>query len=115
MSLNNLAVRYDHLGVMEDLDQVIVLDREFLDLLPKGRLDWSKSLYNLAHHLRDRFTRLGQSKDKEEIFSLYAELVQLPKYVSSSDLYTAPFVFLVFVLCGCKQAIQYAQWKSRLL
>ncbi|KAF8429907.1 CHAT domain-containing protein [Boletus edulis BED1] len=91
--LNNLAVhlstRHNQLGVMEDLNEAIVLDREALDLRPGEHPQRSMSLDNLARHLGDRFAWLRQPKDQEELFSLYAQLVHLSPYVSSSDLYTA--------------------------
>jgi tetratricopeptide (TPR) repeat protein len=90
MPLNNLAdcfsIRYDQLGAMGDLDEAIVLDREALDLRPRGHPDRSQSLNNLARHLCNRFTRSRQSQDKEELFSLYAQLEHLPQTVSSVDL-----------------------------
>jgi CHAT domain-containing protein/tetratricopeptide (TPR) repeat protein len=92
-SLNNLAVhlssRYKQLGAMVDLDEAIVLDRDALGLRPQGHPDRSESLDNLAHHLRNRFTRSNQLHDKEELFSLYAQLVHVAQIVSSSDLSAA--------------------------
>jgi CHAT domain-containing protein/tetratricopeptide (TPR) repeat protein len=93
ISLNNLAVylstRYNQLGAMVDLDEAIVLAREALGLRPQGHPDRSESLNNLAHHLRNRFTRSNQLHDKEELFSLYAQLVHVAQIVSSSDLSAA--------------------------
>ena len=89
-SLNNLALhlssrRYNGLGAMENLDEAITLDREALDLCPQGHPDRSGSLATLARHLRDRFTRSQQVQDKEELFRLYAQLVNVPQFVSSID------------------------------
>ena len=93
MSLNSLAVhlssRHDRLWAMEDLDEAIFLGREALDLLPQGHPDWSGSLDNLARYLCNRFTRSKQLQDKEELFSLYAQLAHVPKFVSSIDLSAA--------------------------
>jgi len=44
------------------------------------------SLNNLARQLYDRFTHLRQSKDKEEVSSLYTRLVHVPRIVSFADL-----------------------------
>jgi CHAT domain-containing protein/tetratricopeptide (TPR) repeat protein len=92
-SLTNLAAqlstRYDLLGAMVNLDEAIVLGREALGLRPQGHPDRSGSLDNLAHHLRDRFTRSNQLHDKEELFSLYAQLVHVAQIVSSGDLSAA--------------------------
>ena len=93
MSLNNLATYlstwYNEFGEMEDLNEAIVLDREALHLRPQGHTDRSQSLENLAHDLHDRFTRSKQLQDKEELFSLYAQLVDVPQIVSSIDLSAA--------------------------
>jgi CHAT domain-containing protein/tetratricopeptide (TPR) repeat protein len=92
MSLNNLAwylsTRYDQLGAIQDLDEAIVLDREALSLRPQGHPYRSESLDNLACHLHSRFTRWKQLRDKEELFGLYAQLVDVPQ-VSSVDLSAA--------------------------
>jgi CHAT domain-containing protein/tetratricopeptide (TPR) repeat protein len=92
MSLNNLAwylsTRYDQLGAIQDLDEAIVLDREALSLRPQGHPYRSESLDNLACHLHSRFTRSKQLRDKEELFGLYAQLVDVPQ-VSSIDLSAA--------------------------
>jgi CHAT domain-containing protein len=93
MSLNNLAghlsSRYKQLGAMVDLDEAIILGREALGLRPQGHPGRSGSLDNLAHHLRIRFTRSNQLHDKEELFSLYAQLVHVAQIVSSNDLSAA--------------------------
>jgi CHAT domain-containing protein/tetratricopeptide (TPR) repeat protein len=93
ISLNNLAshlfTRCEQLGAMEDLDEAILLTRNALDLRPQGHRDRSVSLDNLARYLGSRFTRSKQSQDKEEIFSLYATLVNVPQLVSSKDLSAA--------------------------
>jgi CHAT domain-containing protein/tetratricopeptide (TPR) repeat protein len=92
-SLNDLAVhlssRFNHLGAIEDLNEAIVLDREALDLRPHGHPDRSQSLENLAFHLYIRFTRPEQLQDKEELFSLYAQLVNVPQIVFPADLSAA--------------------------
>ena len=89
MSLNNLAVRlstrYEQLGAMEDLDEAIVLVRDALQLYSLGHPHRSRSLNNIAHYLSSRFTQSRQLKDKEELFSLYAQLVHVPQFVSSID------------------------------
>ena len=90
MSLNNLAsclfARYKQLGAMRDLDGAIVLLQEALDLRPQGHPDRSQSLDNLARSLRSRFAQSKQLQDKEELFSLYAQLLHVPQIVSSKDL-----------------------------
>jgi CHAT domain-containing protein/tetratricopeptide (TPR) repeat protein len=92
MSLSNhaahLSSRYKQLGAMQDLDEAIVFGREALDLRPQGHPDRSETLDNLACDLRSRFTRSKQLRDKEELFSLYAQLVHVPQ-VSSIDLSAA--------------------------
>jgi CHAT domain-containing protein/tetratricopeptide (TPR) repeat protein len=92
-SLNDLAAhlvaRYNQLGEMEDLNEAILLDQEALHLRPQGHPDRFQSLENLARHLYNRFTRSKQLQDKEELFSLYAQLVNVPQLVSSTDLSAA--------------------------
>ncbi|KAF8436258.1 CHAT domain-containing protein [Boletus edulis BED1] len=92
-SLNNLAfrlsTRYDQLGAMADLDEAIVLGREALELRPQGHPDRSTSLSNLASALYTRFMQLRQADDKKSLFSLYAQLVDAPQLVSSTDLSAA--------------------------
>ncbi|KAF8132951.1 TPR-like protein [Boletus edulis] len=93
MSLNNLAVnlstRYNQLGAMADLDEAIVLDREALELRPQGHPDRSMSLQSLASALYTRFIQLRQADDKKSLFSLYAQLVDAPQSMSSTDLSAA--------------------------
>ncbi|KAF8132848.1 TPR-like protein [Boletus edulis] len=93
MSLNNLAVRlstrYDQLGAMADLDEAIFLGREALELCPQGHPARSTSLSNLASALYARFMQLSQADDKKSLFSLYAQLVDAPQLVSSTDLSAA--------------------------
>ena len=126
MSLTWLAIRlttrYDKLGVMEDLNEAVVLDREALDLRPKGHPDRAMSLNNLAIDLIIRYEQLWgvedldeaivlvrealdlrpqghparsrslndlQLQDKEELFTLYTQLVHAPQIVSSNDLSAA--------------------------
>ena len=48
---------------MENLDEVIVLNRVALDLRPLGHPDWSMSLTNLAIYLSTRYKELGAIKD----------------------------------------------------
>jgi CHAT domain-containing protein/tetratricopeptide (TPR) repeat protein len=92
-SLGNLAVylstRYDQLGAMQDLDEAIVVEREALGLRPQGHPDRSQSLENLPGYLYTRFKRSKQLRDQEELFSLYAQLVHVPQFVSSVDLSAA--------------------------
>jgi CHAT domain-containing protein/tetratricopeptide (TPR) repeat protein len=92
-SLNDLAAhlvaRFNQLGAMEDLNEAILLDQEALHLRPQGHPDRFQSLENLARHLYNRFTRSKQLQDKEELFSLYAQLVNVPQLVSSTDLSAA--------------------------
>ena len=89
-SLNNLAThlssRYKQLGDMQDLDEAIVFDREALGLRPKGHPDRSSSLNNLALDLHTCFSRSRNSKDKEELFNLYAQLALVPQLVFLSDI-----------------------------
>ena len=91
--LNNLAVhlstRYNQLGAMQDLDEAIVLDREALGLQREGHPDRCSSLSSLALCLHTRFRRSRNSKDKEELFSLYAQLALVPQLVFSSDISAA--------------------------
>ncbi|KAF8431636.1 CHAT domain-containing protein [Boletus edulis BED1] len=92
-SLNNLAIylstRFNQLGAMADLDEAIVLDREALELRPQGHPDRSMSLQSLASALYTRFIQLRQADDKKSIFSLYAQLVDAPQLMSSTDLSAA--------------------------
>ncbi|KAF8122938.1 TPR-like protein [Boletus edulis] len=92
-SLNNLAIylstRFNQLGAMADLDDAIVLDREALELRPQGHPDRSMSLQSLASALYTRFIQLRQADDKKSIFSLYAQLVDAPQLISSTDLSAA--------------------------
>ena len=91
--MNNLATylssRYLQLGAIQDLDEAIVLVREALQLRPQGHPEQSSSLLTLASCLRNRFTRSKQLQDKEELFTLYAQLAHLPQMVSSSDVSAA--------------------------
>ena len=96
LSLHNRALylssrydSYEQLGAMQDLDEAIVLGREALYLRPQGHPDRSQSLENLARHLYNRFIRSEQLQDKEELFGLYAQLVDVPQFVSSKDLSAA--------------------------
>ena len=93
MSLNNLAIdlviRYEQLWGVEDLDEAIVLVRGALDLRPQGHPAQSRSLNDLARFLCNRFTRSNQLQDKEELFTLYTQLVHAPQIVSSNDLSAA--------------------------
>ncbi|KAF8132924.1 CHAT domain-containing protein [Boletus edulis] len=93
MSLNSLAVglstRYNQLGAMVDLDEAIVLDREALELRPQGHPRRSMSLKNLASDLYTRLMQLRQADDKKSLFSLYAQLLDAPQLMSSTDLSAA--------------------------
>ena len=93
ISLNNLAsrlsIRYNQLGAIGDLNEAIVLGRAGLALRPAGHPDRSTSLNNLAGYLRTQFVQSRQSKDKEELFNLYAQLADSPSMVSSTDLLVA--------------------------
>ena len=64
---------------MQDLDEAITLVREALDLRPQGHPDRSRSLLNLARYFCNRSTRSKQLQDQEELFSLYAQLIRVPK------------------------------------
>ena len=89
-SLRNLALRlstrYKQLGTMHDINETIALGREALSLRPLGHPGRSRTLANLASHLRSRFASSKQLQDKEELFSLYAQLAHITQTVSSSDL-----------------------------
>ena len=74
---------------MLDLDEAIVLVREALDLCPQGHPNRSGLLENLARYLCNRFTQTKQLQDKEELFSLYTQLIHVPQIVSSTDLSAA--------------------------
>ncbi|KAF8429868.1 CHAT domain-containing protein [Boletus edulis BED1] len=93
ISLNNLAfrlsTRYNQLGAMTDLDGAIVLGRDAVDLSLPGHKDRSISLETLASALYTRFMQLRQVDDKKSLFSLYAQLVDAPQLVSSTDLSAA--------------------------
>ncbi|KAF8423165.1 CHAT domain-containing protein [Boletus edulis BED1] len=93
MSLNNLAVhlstRYNQLGAMADLDEAIVLGQDAVDLSLPGHKDRSSSLKNLASVLYTRFMQLRQADDKNSLFNIYAQLVDAPQLVSSTDLSAA--------------------------
>ena len=52
---------------------------------PVGRDHWK----TFARYLRNRFTRAKQLQDREELFSLYAQLVHAPQTASSIDLSVA--------------------------
>ena len=84
-----LSSRYKQLGEMQDLNEAIVLGREALSLRPQGHPERSGSLDNLARYLFNRFTCSKQLKDKEELFSLYAQLVHVPQAVSFIDISAA--------------------------
>ena len=81
MSLNTLAdhlsARYKKLGVMEDLDEAIVLDREALNLFPQGHHDRSTSLSNIADHLSSQYKQLGAMEDLDEAIGLVREALDL--------------------------------------
>ena len=74
---------------IQDLDEAIVVGREAISLHPQGHPDRSESLENLARYLRSWFTRSGQQKDKDELLSLYAQLVHVTQTMSSADLSAA--------------------------
>ncbi|KAF8436265.1 hypothetical protein L210DRAFT_989995 [Boletus edulis BED1] len=93
-SLNNhavdLSIRYEQVGVMEDLDEAIALSHEALDLCPKGHPDRSMSLSNLATrlsiryqqlslatHLSTRYKQLGVVGDLEEAIALGRQALEL--------------------------------------
>ncbi|KAG6371182.1 hypothetical protein JVT61DRAFT_9804 [Boletus reticuloceps] len=62
---------------MEDLDEAIGLDREALDLRPKGHPDWSGSLSNLAIRLSTRYNQLGVMEDVDGAIVLNREALHL--------------------------------------
>lgn len=83
-SLSNLAIhlftRYNQL--------------EAIELRSPGHPDRTQTLNNLARLLLTQFTRLDQLDDKEELFSLYAQLVDVPQMVTLADLYaTQAWIF----------------------
>ncbi|KAH0828048.1 hypothetical protein J3R83DRAFT_3698 [Lanmaoa asiatica] len=84
-----LTTRYSQFEEIDGLDEAIVLARDALALCPLGHPDRSRVLENLAQYLRTRFTQSSQSKDKEELFSLYATLAHVSPTVSSTDLSAA--------------------------
>jgi CHAT domain-containing protein/tetratricopeptide (TPR) repeat protein len=90
-SLNNLAVhlssRYKQLGAVPDLHEAISLGQEALDICTQEHPGRSQSLLNLARCLCNRFTRSIPLQDK--LFSLYTQLVHVPRIVSSGDLSAA--------------------------
>jgi CHAT domain-containing protein len=62
---------------MEDLNEAIVLDREALDLCPRGHPDRSISLNNLAVDLSVRCGQLGEREDLDEAIVLQREALGL--------------------------------------
>ena len=84
-----LSIRGHQLEATEDLDEAIVLGRDALALSLIGHCNWSERFYNLTGYLFNRLTRSRQEQDKEELFSLYPQLVHLPKITSPYDLRAA--------------------------
>ena len=64
MSLNNLAnaisIRLDELGRTEDMEEVIIYNREAITLRPLGHPHRSRSLTSLADSVLTCFEQLGQ-------------------------------------------------------
>ena len=75
--LKRYPSRYKQLGVMEDLDEAIVLGREALDLCPQGHHDRSMSLNNLADFLSFRWKQLGAMEDLDEAIVLDREALDI--------------------------------------
>ena len=92
-SLNHLArylsFRYKQLGGIDDLNEAIVLGRDALSLHPTGHQERWRSLWDLARLHSLRFTKLARAGDKEELFSLYAQLQCVSEGVSSLHLSAA--------------------------
>ncbi|KAN0094895.1 CHAT domain containing protein [Tylopilus felleus] len=90
VALHNLSIhlfdRYDKLGSMADLDEAIVLLRDALALRQPGHAQQTVSLGVLAARLCTRFKQSSQPRDKEEMFSLWAELEHVPQAVSLYEL-----------------------------
>ena len=51
---------------MRDVEEAVVLDRETLDLSPRGHPDRSRPLGNLAVDLSTRYNQLGAMQDLDE-------------------------------------------------
>ena len=62
---------------MEDLNEAVVLDREALDLRPKGHPDRAMSLNNLAIDLIIRYEQLWGVEDLDEAIVLVREALDL--------------------------------------
>ena len=88
-SCNSSLHSYKKLGGIDDLNDAIVLGRDALALRPPGHPGRSAALEDLAQYLRARFTQLGDIEDREELFSLYAQLEHVSQTFSSDDLSAA--------------------------
>ena len=69
----HLSSRYEQLGEMDDLSEVIVLDREALSLHPPGHRRRPSSLSDLAGDLFSRYKNLGGMDDLNEAIVLGRE------------------------------------------
>ena len=72
-----LSTSYDQLGALGDLEQVIILQRESLELCPPGHPDRSSSLNNLATYLWTRYNQLSAVGDLEQAILLHREALEL--------------------------------------
>ncbi|KAG1726845.1 hypothetical protein EDB19DRAFT_1943838 [Suillus lakei] len=74
MSLSNLAIslrdKFQHRGVLSDLDESIKLNWAALFLRPRGHPDQFTSLNNLSLGIRDRFQHRGVLSDLDEALKL---------------------------------------------
>ena len=77
----HLGGRYGQLGRTRNLDEAIVLVRDFAR---KGGQDFSSTL-----HATSAIGSQKHLQDKEELFDLYVQLVNVPQFVSSVDLSAA--------------------------
>ncbi|KAF8444843.1 hypothetical protein L210DRAFT_855625, partial [Boletus edulis BED1] len=94
---NHLSTCNEQLRATDTLDEAVFLGRDALALLPPtGFSESSISVKNLVISLSTQFTRVGQLKDKEDIFNLYAELTRVLRW-SSPDL-SAPRGWIRFTI-----------------
>ena len=83
VSLNQLAsclgLRFEKLEAPADLDDLIILNRDILDLHPLGHNGRIKSIDGLLLHLRKRYKRLGMISDLNECITLGRIALELRK------------------------------------
>lgn len=78
MSLaNTITVRLMQSGDLDDLDEAIVLHRQFLALRPLGHPDRATSLLNLADSLLTSFGETEELSDLDEVVTMHREALSL--------------------------------------